>query len=287
MARAISAECPPRSSPSCGASRRRDTKRPARREASRCWRRWPRSKPAVTTARSCSAPSRSATFPATRRRVNLGAAAWVGHEGEGAKFIWPHTFSRLADEYDRRYGLDARHLSAIAELNFRNAKSNPNAQTRSWVHKPESFTADDVANPVVEGRVRRTDCTQVTDGGAGLVLAGRRTRRALGASAPRRPRRTCPASSAGGIAPSASPTTRSCAARPRDAYVLPHVRQTITRRVRAGRHRGRHGRRRHRDARLLHAVGVHGDRPLRHHPGGQELAGDRGGDARARRPRRR
>ena len=118
----------------------------------------------------------------------LGAAAWVGHEGEGAKFIWPHTFSRLADEYERRYGLDARHLSAIAELNFRNAKRNPNAQTRSWTHKPESFTADDVANPVVEGRVRRTDCSQVTDGGAGLVLAGRRTRRALGAPAPRRSR---------------------------------------------------------------------------------------------------
>lgn len=105
----------------------------------------------------------------------LGAAAWVGHEGETATYMWPHTFSMLADEYDARYGIDERHLAAIAELNFRNAKDNPNAQTRAWSHTPESFTADDVANPVVEGRIRRSDCSQVTDGAAGVVLAGRQT----------------------------------------------------------------------------------------------------------------
>jgi acetyl-CoA C-acetyltransferase len=113
--------------------------------------------------------------PGDQAARHLGAAAWVGHEGDDAKFMWPYMFSRLADEYDKRYGIDARHLSAIAELNFRNAQQNPNAQTRHWAHTAERFTADDVANPVVEGRLRRNDCSQVTDGGAGVVLAGRRT----------------------------------------------------------------------------------------------------------------
>ncbi len=156
----------------------------------------------------------------------LGAAAWVGHEGEGVKFIWPHQFSRLADEYERRYGLDERHLSAIAELNFRNARRNPNAQTRSWTHKPESFTADDVANPVVEGRVRRTDCSQVTDGGAGLVLAGRRSAerwaRLHHVDLERVPRIIGWGHRTVGL-PYDEKVRRSAA----DAYVLPHVRQTI------------------------------------------------------------
>ncbi len=69
--------------------------------------------------------------PGDRAAHNLGAAAWVGHEAEDATFVWPHMFSLLADEYDRRYGIDELHLSAIAELNFRNAKDNPFAQTRA------------------------------------------------------------------------------------------------------------------------------------------------------------
>ncbi len=85
---------------------------------------------------------------------HLGAAAWIGHEGQDAKFMWPYMFSQLADEYDRRYGLDDRHLHAIAELNMRNAKGNPLAQTRGWTFGPGSFADYDAGNPVVEGRLR-------------------------------------------------------------------------------------------------------------------------------------
>ncbi len=72
-------------------------------------------------------------------------------------------------QYDRRYGLDAEHLRAIAALNFRNARANPNAQTRGWT-VPDPIEDDDATNPLVEGRLRRSDCSQMTDGGAGLVL---------------------------------------------------------------------------------------------------------------------
>jgi acetyl-CoA C-acetyltransferase len=102
---------------------------------------------------------------------NLGAAAWAGHEYLDAKFPWPKAFSDLAEEYETRYGLDYKHLMRIAEINFANGKRNPNAQTRQWAFNEKSFTADDEANPVVEGRTRKQDCGQVTDGAAVVFLA--------------------------------------------------------------------------------------------------------------------
>jgi hypothetical protein len=107
-------------------------------------------------------------------------AIWIGHEGQDAKFMWPYMFSALADEYDRRYGLDTRHLHAIAELNMRNAKGNPLAQTRGWTFGPGSFADDNTDNPIVEGRLRRTDCSQVTDGTAGVLLVSDRFRSGKG-----------------------------------------------------------------------------------------------------------
>jgi acetyl-CoA C-acetyltransferase len=101
---------------------------------------------------------------------HLGAAAWTGQEGQDARFMWPYVFSQVADEYDRRYGIDESHLRAIATVNFANARRNPNAQTRDW-SVPVPLTDDDVQNPVVEGRIRRFDCSQMTDGGSGVVLA--------------------------------------------------------------------------------------------------------------------
>jgi acetyl-CoA C-acetyltransferase len=66
----------------------------------------------------------------------------------------------------------------IAENNFANGKRNSNAQTRDWRFGPEAFTDDDVANPVVEGRTRKQDCGQVTDGAAVVFLASERRARA-------------------------------------------------------------------------------------------------------------
>jgi acetyl-CoA C-acetyltransferase len=150
---------------------------------------------------------------------HLGAAAWIGHEGQDAKFMWPYMFSQLADEYDCRYGLDDRHLHAIAELNMRNARLNPLAQTRNWTFGPGGFADDDTDNPVVEGRLRRTDCAQVTDGVAGLLLvsdrlrAGRRSKARIAGWGHR---------------------TAGLALQPKldrsrgERYVFPHVRQAVT-----------------------------------------------------------
>ena len=66
--------------------------------------------------------------PATVAAKNLGAAAWVGREAVGAKYLWPAMFSDLCDVYNNRYGLNYKHLNEISKINFSNAKSNPNAQ---------------------------------------------------------------------------------------------------------------------------------------------------------------
>jgi acetyl-CoA C-acetyltransferase len=116
------------------------------------------------------------TVPGDMAAEHLGAAAWIGREGADVTFMWPNMFARVADEYDRRYGLDETHLRAIAQLNYANARSNPNAQTRHWTvpdlragHGGDS-APDDEVNPVIEGGLRRFDCSQMTDGGAGVVL---------------------------------------------------------------------------------------------------------------------
>ncbi len=160
--------------------------------------------------------------PGTEAPKHLGAAAWIGHEGQDATFMWPYMFSQLADEYDRRFGLDTRHLHAIAELNMRNAKSNPRAQTRNWSFGPGGFADDDNDNPIVEGRLRRTDCAQVTDGAAGVLLVSDRFRK-------NRPsKKTMPRIAGWGHG------TAGLALQPKldksqgQPYVFPHVRQTVT-----------------------------------------------------------
>jgi acetyl-CoA C-acetyltransferase len=156
-----------------------------------------------------------------------GPAMWAGHECQGVKYPWPHVFSLLADEYDRRYGLKYEHLARIAAINFDNAKRNPNAQTRRWTFTPESFTDSDAANPVIDGRIRRQDCGQITDGAAIVFLATEPVARAYAA------RRGVPLSRLArlrGWGHRTAPITYAAKvdASRHQPYVFPWVRTTIT-----------------------------------------------------------
>jgi acetyl-CoA C-acetyltransferase len=113
-------------------------------------------------------------LPGDQASQNQNAAAWQGHEDIDCKFMWPAAFGLLAQEYEKRYGLDRRHLNRIAELNYQHAKNNPLAQTRHWQFDALSFTDDDLANPVIEPGTRRQDCGQITDGACAVVLASAR-----------------------------------------------------------------------------------------------------------------
>ena len=115
------------------------------------------------------------TFDAFDAQQGLGTAALVPDETDGVDWLWPQMFSDLGDAYDRRYSLDDEHLAAIARSNFENATRNPRAQTRYWTLTDDHFDrGNDEANPVVAGRIRRQDCSQITDGAAAVVLASPR-----------------------------------------------------------------------------------------------------------------
>ncbi|HJY83333.1 MAG TPA: acetyl-CoA acetyltransferase [Candidatus Binatia bacterium] len=101
----------------------------------------------------------------------LGTAAWYEKEAKGIEFPFPKLFGRLGDEYEKRFGLKEEHLTRIAEINFSNARRNPQAQTRSWfTNETQNLTSGKYANPVA-GRLKVRDCSQVTDGATSLFLA--------------------------------------------------------------------------------------------------------------------
>jgi len=103
--------------------------------------------------------------------ANLRGAAWADKEWQQTPYVWPCAFDSMIDLYDARYGLNMSHLGAISELNYNNARKNPNAQTRAWQFSENSFSDDEHLNPTISGRIRRNDCGQISDGAAVLFLA--------------------------------------------------------------------------------------------------------------------
>ena len=161
------------------------------------------------------------SLPGAEAAAVQAAAAHVGHETENPGLLWPSVFDRIAGAYDERYGIDERFLRAIGRKNLENAKANPNAQTRGWTLDEASFSDDEAANPIVAGRLRRNDCCQITDGGAGIVLVSDRWLQAHPGHAPR-------ARITGWGHRTVGLSLDSKLERPRTSpYVMPHVREAI------------------------------------------------------------
>jgi acetyl-CoA C-acetyltransferase len=113
------------------------------------------------------------TVSASQGGSYLGTAAWYDQEAKGVEFPFPKLFGRLGDEYDRRYGLKDEHLAEISRINYDNAKLNPNAQTRTWYMNKQHALCRTDDNAAVGGRIRISDCSQVTDGAVCVFLASR------------------------------------------------------------------------------------------------------------------
>ena len=109
----------------------------------------------------------------------LGRAAYYEREGKGVDFPFPKLFGRLADETLKKYHLDeTRYLDALArisQINYDNAKRNPLAQTRKWFMSYEQArTRGTETNALVGGLLAVSDCSQITDGAAVVVLCSER-----------------------------------------------------------------------------------------------------------------
>ncbi len=161
-------------------------------------------------------------LPGNQASQNQNAAAWQGREDIACTYMWPAAFGRVAQEYERRYGLDRKHLNRIAELNYANAKRNPLAQTRAWQFDPLSFTDDDEANPLIEPGTRRQDCGQITDGACAVLLASQKFVQAQRLDAHKLPRISGWGHRNAGLR-LLDKFERSQGAE----YVFPHLRQTI------------------------------------------------------------
>lgn len=162
------------------------------------------------------------TMPGAQAAQTQEAAAWVGHETGSDEPIWACMFDQVASEYDRRFGIDEAHLHAIGKLNLENARANPNAQTRGWKLDANSFGNDNESNPQVAGRLRRNDCCQITDGGAGVVLVSDRW------LAKHRPQAAYARIAGWGHQTVGLPMEQKLTRKADGPYVMPHVRKAIT-----------------------------------------------------------
>jgi acetyl-CoA acetyltransferase len=101
----------------------------------------------------------------------LGAAAdYHIEKPEYGDFMFPKLFGRIAQVYIDKYGASPDDLAAVAFKNYAHAALNPLAQMReaNLTYDCASQVSDE--NPSVAPPLRVSDCSQITDGSASLVL---------------------------------------------------------------------------------------------------------------------
>lgn len=106
----------------------------------------------------------------------IGKAAFYDKEVKGIDFPFPKLFERLGEEFVTRYGIrDDLYMDSLAKIatnNYSNAKRNPLAQTRNWYMDYEQASKrGTTTNPLVGMRLAVSDCSQITDGAAVVILA--------------------------------------------------------------------------------------------------------------------
>jgi len=156
----------------------------------------------------------------------LGTAAWYDREAKGVEFPFPKLFGRLGDEYDKRFGLKDEHLAHISAVNYSNAKRNPLAQTRSWYMTEDHACSTDKFNTVIGGRIKVSDCSQVTDGAACVFLASEKAAAAY-AKQHGRALKSLPRILGWGHHTAPIEFGKKVAESRTNPYVLPHTRQAI------------------------------------------------------------
>jgi acetyl-CoA C-acetyltransferase len=94
-------------------------------------------------------------------------------EREGKVFVFPHLFAEVMDLYMKTHGVSEEDLARIAVLEYANANKNPYAQMRKVeVTLEQATTIEGINRYIVDGLPLKTyDCSQISDGYAGLILA--------------------------------------------------------------------------------------------------------------------
>jgi acetyl-CoA C-acetyltransferase len=89
-------------------------------------------------------------------------------------FMFPKLFARIAEIYGKRYGLTEEQLARVAVKNHAHARLNPQAQKRDSALTLAVAATSSKSNPSVAPPLKVSDCSQITDGGAALILCSAR-----------------------------------------------------------------------------------------------------------------
>lgn len=108
----------------------------------------------------------------------LGLASFYEKEAKGIEFPFPKLFGSIANEIVKRdeknYDRILNSLALLSTKNYKNAKTNQFAQTRKWYMSLEQAQHRGTkSNPSIGGLLAISDCSQVTDGAVGVVLANK------------------------------------------------------------------------------------------------------------------
>ncbi|MCM2316501.1 MAG: thiolase family protein [Thermoanaerobaculia bacterium] len=103
-------------------------------------------------------------------------------ERPGKVFVFPHLFAEVMELYMKTHGVTEEDLAQIAVIEYGNAKHNPYAQMQKvQITLEQAMKIEGINRYVVDGLPLKTyDCSQITDGYAGLVLATEEGLRKLG-----------------------------------------------------------------------------------------------------------
>ena len=102
----------------------------------------------------------------------LGAAAdYHIEKPEYGDFMFPKLFGRIAQIYIDKYGASEEDLAWVAYKNYAHARLNPLAQMREADLTYDCASQLSDKNPSVASPLKVSDCSQITDGAASIVLA--------------------------------------------------------------------------------------------------------------------
>jgi len=109
--------------------------------------------------------------PAEGADVLAAAADWSAEKPRYGEHMMPKMFAGIAEAYAARHGLPEAALATVVLKNYAHARRNPQAQMRDVAMSLEkAMTACDT-NPRFAPPLKITDCSQITDGAAAVVLA--------------------------------------------------------------------------------------------------------------------
>jgi acetyl-CoA C-acetyltransferase len=115
------------------------------------------------------------TMPPVEGADVLGAASdYHGERARHGEFMFPKLFACIAHRYTERHGLSESSLARVAVKNRAHSRLNPLAQMRGVDLTLKEASVASETNPLVAPPLKVSDCSQITDGSAALVLCSKR-----------------------------------------------------------------------------------------------------------------